>query len=255
MTTQAEKARIFRDLHIPGSPLILYNIWDVGSARAVSRAGAQAIATGSWAVAASQGFEDGEELPIESAIDLARRLASGIELPVSFDFEGGYAEGGDQLRANVSRLIDTGIVGLNFEDQLVGRPGLYPIDQQSARIRAVRAAAEDAGIQIFINARTDLFLKDPSGLHHEELVLDALEREEAYRAAGADGFFIPGLAAPDLVQAICGKAQLPVNVMAGNGSADIAGIAKLGVARISFGPAPFLELMEELRNRSMSLVS
>lgn len=254
MTTQTDRAQIFRDLHVPGKPLILYNIWDVGSARAVSKAGARAIATGSWAVAASQGFEDGEKLPIETAIDLARRLASGIELPVSFDFEGGYAAAGDQVRANVSRLIETGIVGLNFEDQAVGGPGLYPIDLQSARIRAVREAAEDAAIPIFINARTDLFLKNKSGLRHEDLVLEALDREEAYRAAGADGFFIPGLTEPDLVRTICGRSRLPVNVMAGNSLLDIAEIAKLGVARISFGPAPYLELMEELRNRSMRLV-
>lgn len=250
MTAQIEKATEFRALHIAGTPLVLYNIWDAGSAKAVEHAGAVALATGSWSAAAAQGHEDGEELPVDDALHLARQVVSGTELPVSFDFEGAYALSPADVAANSRKLIETGVVGLNFEDQVVGKPGLHAITDQAERISAMRSAADEAGVPIFINARTDLFLKAETGTDHASLIEQALEREAAYREAGADGYFIPGLTQPELIRSICERAGLPINVMAGDGFDDIAAIASLGVARVSFGPFPYIALMTTLKERA-----
>ncbi len=255
MTKQNDKATAFRDLHIAGTPLVLYNIWDVGSAKAVEHAGAAAIATGSWSAAAAQGHEDGEEMPLDDALRLARQVVSGTELPVTFDFEGAYALSPEDVGANTRKLIETGVVGLNFEDQVVGKPGLHTIADQAERIRAIRSAADEAGVPIFINARTDLFLKAETGTDHASLVEQAIEREAAYREAGADGYFVPGLTQPELIRSICERAGLPINVMAGDGFDDIAAIADLGVSRVSFGPFPYIALMTTLKERAARAMS
>src|SRR5947209_6742877 len=144
----------FAKLHVAGNPLVLFNIWDAGSAQAVASAGAQAIATGSASVAAANGFGDGEEVPIEFALDNARRIVAAVDQPVTVDLEGGYAAEPGQAAGNVARLAATGAIGCNFEDQVVGTDRLYSIPDQVARIAAVRQAV---GPDFFINARTDIF--------------------------------------------------------------------------------------------------
>lgn len=250
MTTQNDKAEAFRDLHVAGRPLVLYNIWSAGSAKAVEHAGAAAIATGSWSAAAAQGYEDGEEMPLDEVLRLARQVVSGTELPVTFDFEGAYAVTPEDVAANTRKLIATGVVGVNFEDQVVGKPGLHAITDQAERIRAIRSAANEADVPFFINARTDLFLKAELGTDHASLIEQAIERETAYREAGADGYFIPGLTQSELIRNICERANLPINVMAGDGFDDIAAFAQLGVARVSFGPYPYISLMATLEERA-----
>src|SRR4051812_5540158 len=138
--TQAEKARLFASLHRPGDPVVLYNVWDAGSAAAVAEAGAKAIATGSWSVAAAHGFHDAEALPLELALANAARVAAAVALPVTIDFEGAYAVEPAGAAANVARLQATGTIGCNFEDQVIGGEGLHPVEVQSARIRAMRSA-------------------------------------------------------------------------------------------------------------------
>lgn len=232
---QAERARAFAALHVPGDPLVLFNVWDAGSARAVADAGAQAIATGSWSVAAAQGYADGEALPIDLAIANIARIAAAVTLPVSIDFEGGYAADPDGVAANFARALDAGAIGCNFEDQLVGGEGLYPIADQAARIAALRAVSADA----FINARTDLFLKAAASAHDLDLVEAALRRADAYAKAGADGFFAPGLRDEALIAALCQASPLPVNIIVFPGFPERAQLAAAGVARISHGPGPY----------------
>src|ERR1700759_1480288 len=116
---QSEKAKRFAELHVKGAPLLLYNAWDAGSAKAILAGGAKAIATSSWAVAEAQGFRDGEDLPIEDALRAATRIVTSVEVPASVDFEGGYSEDDGELAANIERLLETGVVGLNFEDRVV----------------------------------------------------------------------------------------------------------------------------------------
>lgn len=244
LMSQVDKAASFAALHVPGTPLVIYNIWDAGSAKAVAGAGAKAIATGSWSVAEAQGYADGENLPLETLLDVASRIVASTDLPVSIDFEGGYAADPEPLAANITALIGTGAIGLNFEDQVVGDDGLYTLEQQVARIKAVRAAADASGVPLFINARTDLFLKSKPDAHGDH-VGEALERGAAYAEAGGSGFFIPGLTDHDMIHQICAASSLPVNVMMRGKLSSISEVAALGVARASYGPGPFANAMTQ----------
>lgn len=247
--TQAEKARAFAGLHAPGDPLLLYNIWDAGGAKAIAEAGAAAVATGSWSVAAAQGYADGQTIPIGLVLQIVSRIAATVDLPVTVDFEGGYAEAPDDVAANVARVIEAGAIGINFEDQIVGGTGLYASEVQCDRIGAVRQAAQAAEVPLFINARTDLFLKERDRSKHEGLMAEVKERAAAYADAGASGFFVPGLVDPDLIGAVCDAAALPVNVMMMDGAPSRTELASAGVARISFGPGPYFVAMADLAER------
>src|SRR5690348_15012676 len=207
---QTDKAKRFAELHVKGKPLLLYNAWDAGSAKAILAAGAKAIATSSWSVAEAQGYRDGEAIPIELAQRIVERIAATIEAPVTVDFEGGYSEDDGELAGNISRLLDTGVIGINFEDRVVKGSGLYSVDRQARRIAGIRKAVEQKGIDLFINARTDVFFE-----HGEEArtVGEALERAKAYAAVGASGFFVPGLVDDAMIGRICEGVTLPVNVM------------------------------------------
>jgi 2-methylisocitrate lyase-like PEP mutase family enzyme len=241
--SQEQKARLFASLHVPGDPLILYNVWDAGSAKAVAAAGAKAIATGSASVAAALGFGDGEGVPLHLALANAERIATAVDVPVTVDFEGGYAEPPEAVAANADRLAQTGAIGCNFEDRIVGGEGLHPPAFQADRIRAMRAAT---GEHFFINARTDIFLASNAESHDAGKVGEALARAAAYADAGASGFFVPGLADLKLLAEICAASSLPVNFMAFPGAPPTASLAEAGVARISHGPFPHLQAMKAL---------
>lgn len=251
--TQSAKAEQFAALHVPGDPLVLFNIWDAGSARAIADAGASAIATGSWSVAAAQGYRDGEKLPLELLLDIATRIAGATDLPVTIDFEGGYARAPEQLADHTRRLLATGAIGINFEDQIVGGDGLYDAAEQQSRITAIRKAADEARVPLFINARTDLFLKQKDTSKHAGLVELAIERAAHYAAAGASGFFVPGLADPGLIARICEAVSLPVNVMRLGREPARAEFGALGVARISAGPGPYRTMLADLAGRFKEL--
>lgn len=243
---QAEKAEHFRGLHVGNNPVVLFNIWDAGGAQAVEEAGAKAVATGSWSVAAAHGYSDGEQIPIELVEMIAGRICATTDLPVSIDFEGGYSEDPDEIALNVQRIIRAGAVGINFEDQVVGADGLYPIPAQVRRIRAIRESATQLDVPLFINARTDLFLKAGTDVDHAGLLDNAKERADQYADAGASGLFVPGLIDEDLIAEVCEHTSLPVNVMMMEGAPSIDRLAKAGVSRVSFGPGPHLQSMAAL---------
>jgi 2-methylisocitrate lyase-like PEP mutase family enzyme len=250
---QNEKAARFTALHVKGTPLLLYNAWDAGSASSISEAGAKAIATSSWAVAAAQGYRDGEAIPVGLVEQIVRRIVDTTDLPVTVDFEGGYSEDEGGLAENVSRLLDLGVVGINFEDRVVKGTGLYPTARQARRFAAIRAAARKKGIDLFINARTDLFLGqegDPA-----KSIGDALARAKAYAEAGASGFFVPGLQEDALIGRVCAGAGLPVNVMVMDGVPSNGRLAELGVARISYGPIPYINAMKALKEDALKALS
>ncbi|MGR3636538.1 MAG: isocitrate lyase/PEP mutase family protein [Shimia sp.] len=240
-----QKAETLKSLHTPGTPVVLYNIWDAGSAAAVAQSGTKALATGSWSVAAAQGYADGEDIPLEFLFSIVERIVATSDLPLTVDFEGGYAKDPDRVTLNVERLISAGAVGLNFEDRIVGGKGVYDINTQAARVQAVRDAGNLAQVPIVINARTDLFLQSKPTTHAGHIT-EALERAAAYAEAGGNSFFVPGLADPDLIQKVCAECSLPVNVMLRDVSAQIAPLAALGVGRISFGPAPYATAMSQI---------
>jgi len=239
-----DKARAFAALHRPGDPLVLYNVWDAGSAKAVAEAGAPALATGSASVAAAHGYTDAESLPLDLALANAERVVRAVGIPVSVDFEGAYSADPAEAADNVARLQATGAIGCNFEDQVIGGEGLHPPAAQAERIRAIRAAV---GPDFFINARTDVFLKAARESHDAVMVEAALERAHAYAEAGASGFFVPGLADLALLERVCTASPLPVNFMAFPGAPDNAAVAAVGVARISYGPFPYRAAMKALK--------
>ena len=229
----------FAALHVPGDPVVLYNIWDVGSALAVVKAEAKALATGSHPVADANGWPDGEQVPIDFALANARRIADAVELPLTVDFEGAYSDDPEEGGRNVARLKQTGAVGCNFEDQRIGEEGVHPLELQCRRIEAIRKAVGD---DFFLNARTDLYLKVNE--QDESLVEHVIERGKAFADAG--GFFVPRLADPAQVERVVREVPLPLNLIAFPGAPSKSEWASAGVARISHGPFPHRALMEQL---------
>jgi 2-methylisocitrate lyase-like PEP mutase family enzyme len=246
----ASKFESFAALHVPGDPVVLYNIWDVGSALAVVTAGAKALATGSHPVADANGWPDGQQVPIEFALSNARRIADAVEVPLTVDFESAYAADPEQGAANVVRLAATGAVGCNFEDQVIGGEGLHPLDLQVRRIAAIRSAVGD---QFFINARTDLFLKTQT--YDDALIDQVVERGNAFAGAGANGFFVPRLADPKQIERVVREVPLPLNVIAFPGAPDKSIWASAGVARISHGPFPHRALMATLKQMAREAIA
>ena len=244
------KFEAFAALHVPGDPVILYNIWDVGSAQAVIRGGAKALATGSHPVADANGWPDGHGVPIDFALANAKRIADSTELPLTVDFEGAYSDDPDQGAENVVRLAGTGAVGCNFEDQVIGGEGVHPLAFQANRIEAIRRAVGD---QFFINARTDLFLQAQS--HDSALVDEVIERGKAFADAGASGYFVPRLADSQQVERIIREVPLPLNLIAFPGAPPKADWANAGVARISHGPHPHRALMAKFEEMARAAIA
>lgn len=239
----SSKFERFAALHVAGDPLVLFNAWDAGSAQAVAKSGAKAIATGSASVAMANGFGDGQEVPLEFALANAKRIVDAVDLPVTVDFEGAYSDDPGEGARNISRLAATGAIGCNFEDQVVGGEGLHPIAVQAARIAAAREAV---GSGFFINVRTDLFLKAPQETHNSAMLDEAIARVRAYAEAGASGFFVPMLGDLELLRRLCAETPIPVNFMTYPGCPSNAEVAATGVARISHGPFPYMALMGQL---------
>ncbi|MBA2635451.1 MAG: isocitrate lyase/phosphoenolpyruvate mutase family protein [Sphingomonas sp.] len=239
----------FAALHVPGHPVVLYNVWDVGSAKAVAAGGAKALATGSHPVADASGFADGEQVPIDFALANAKRIVEAVELPVTVDFEGAYSADPQEGAANVARLAATGAIGCNFEDQVIGGTGIHPLDLQCRRIEAIREAV---GRDFFINARTDLFLKTDK--YDDALVDQVIERGKAFADAGASGFFVPRLSDARQVERVVREVPLPLNLIAFPGAPPKAEWASAGVARISHGPFPHKALMKQLEEAARAAI-
>ncbi|MEP2103430.1 MAG: isocitrate lyase/phosphoenolpyruvate mutase family protein [Parasphingorhabdus sp.] len=242
-----DKIAQFVKLHQPGKPLILYNIWDAGSAQVAVRAGAKAVATGSLSVAGAQGFEDGEKLPFDFALTNAKHIVSAVDVPISIDLETGYGDDAGAVGANAQLMKEAGVAGLNLEDQDLSAGGLRDVSAQAGRIKA----AADTGL--FINARTDLFIQTPLADHDDALAQKALERCQAYADAGAGSFFIPFAADEKSIGDICEKAVLPVNVMMMPDGLSISRLAELGVSRISYGPGPWMAAMTAFEAEALKI--
>lgn len=254
MPAQSEKAALFHALHRAGDPLVLINIWDPGSAASVEAAGAPALATGSAPAARAMGFGDGENVPLALVLDNASRIAAATALPVSLDFEGGYATDPGTLAGHVRSVIATGVVGINFEDQVIGGSGLHAIGDQAARIAAIRATAQAEGIDLFINARTDVWLDAGKALIAPgDQLQEAITRGLAYAAAGASGYFVPGLTDARLFAELCQAIPLPINAMHFDGMPTIAELTEAGVRRISFGPGPYSRAMAALTDAARAV--
>ena len=246
-------AQHFASLHSKGNPLVLYNAWDAGSARTIAAAGSRAIGTSSWAIAAAHGYEDGEAIPFTLVEQVIGRIVATAAVPVTVDVEGGYSDDPQACAENIGRLVDLGVAGINFEDRVVSGTGLHGIEAQCARIAAIRKLADARGIPLFINARTDLFFG--AEISPEDALAEARERAAAYAQAGASGLFVPGLADLRTITELCGMTDLPLNVMVVPGLPHIDALAGAGVARISYGPGPYLQAMEALRSAAQGVLA
>jgi 2-methylisocitrate lyase-like PEP mutase family enzyme len=242
----------FKALHVPRDPLMLFNIWDAGSAKAVAGAGAKAIATGSYGVAEAQGFKDGEDFSIDDALRNLERIIRVTDLPVTLDFETGYGAGPAEVAASVARAVDAGAAGINMEDRMPGETALLPVAAAAERVAAA------AGTGLFVNARTDVYrgikpedVKVENGGQH--LIDAVLERADAFAKAGAGGLFVPFLGDHAVIKAICAGTSLPVNMLWGPGRGTRAELAALGVARISYGHGPWAATMDWLAGQAKAV--
>ncbi|MFF4577412.1 isocitrate lyase/phosphoenolpyruvate mutase family protein [Streptomyces sp. NPDC001389] len=227
MTAALEKATAFTALHSPAAPLALANAWDVAGARIVEAAGAPAVATTSAGVAWSLGAPDGDALARDRALDLIARVAGAVSVPVTADIEGGFAADAAGVGETVAGVLAAGAVGVNIED------GTRAPAEHAERLAAARAAADAAGIPLYINARVDTYL---FGLGESATRLDeTLARASAYLAAGATGVFVPGVTDPAIVAELARGIDAPLNVLVGPGAPSVAELGALGVARVSLG--------------------
>jgi 2-methylisocitrate lyase-like PEP mutase family enzyme len=224
--SNAVLAARFRSLHAQSTPLVLPNAWDPASAALMQQLGAEAIATTSAGLAWACGYPDGNQLPIDVHVDAVRRIARVIKLPLTIDFEAGYSNDSGVVAAHVERIVSEGAVGINLED---GRddPSLL-----CRKVEAVKAAARRTGVELFINARTDVVLKK---LAPGRELTEVLHRAALYRSAGADGLFVPLLSDPQAIEAVVQGQALPVNLMAYPGLPNLEALQKLGVRRLSAG--------------------
>ncbi|MGW1008003.1 isocitrate lyase/PEP mutase family protein [Streptomyces sp. NPDC002520] len=231
--TQQERAEQFRSLH--DGFLVLPNAWDAGSAHLITEAGAKAIATSSGAQSWSQAVPDGRSLAKADVLANLERIVAATDLPVSADIENAYADDADGLQATVKEFLATGIVGINLEDSGASDGPLYDTATAAKRIAAARAAAEDAGVDLFINARTDVFLLAVGD--EDGRLADVLARGNAYREAGACGLFVPGLLDLDALGTVARETGLKVNAMWLPGAPSPEQLREAGVSRYSAGTA------------------
>lgn len=226
-----QQAETFRRLHEGPEILVLPNAWDAASAAMMEDAGAKAVATSSAAVAWAHGYADGDILPVPTLLAAIGEMARVLKAPLTADIEGGYSDDLAAVAETIKGVIDAGAVGINFED------GARSPDLHARKIEAVREAAAQSGVPLFVNARIDVYLR---GLAKDEAALaETLRRAELYRNAGADGVFVPGPTDETLLAALAEGIALPLNVMGRGGMAPAAKLQALGVRRLSSATAPF----------------
>jgi methylisocitrate lyase len=197
-------------------------------------------------VAAANGFADGERVPLDLAIDNLARIVKATDLPVTVDLESGYGETAGEVAQTVALAIEAGAVGCNLEDSFPRDGSLRDSGGQAERIAHARKASRDAGVALFINARTDVFFQKPAQAHDEAMVRAALDRAEIFAKAGADGLFVPGMVDETLIGHLVKASPLPVNIMVEANTPSLSRLAELGVARVSHGPGPYLAMMKAL---------
>ncbi|HEY4842730.1 MAG TPA: isocitrate lyase/phosphoenolpyruvate mutase family protein [Terriglobales bacterium] len=252
MESRTDRAMQFRQLHRGPSVLILPNAWDVASARIFEDAGFPAIATTSAGIAYSLGYADGQHIPREEMMARIGRIARAVHVPVTADIEAGYGSNVKDVARTTCELIEMGVVGMNLEDGS-GDPScpLIGFDLAADKIKAARQAAVDAGTQIVINARTDVYLL-PGG-NPDADYSEALRRLIAFRDAGADCVFAPGLKDAGMIGRLAKAVECPLNILAGPGTPSIPELAKLGVARVSVGSGPMRATLGLLRRLAEGL--
>lgn len=234
MPARPQDAATFHALH--KELLILPNAWDAASARVTQDLGAKAIATSSAAVAWAQGFADGHHFPPARLVTVIEDIARVVTVPITCDAEGGYSDDPKQAAENITAIINAGAVGINLEDAKL------PHELHLKKIEAIRNAAERAGVNLYINARTDVYLKQL--VPAEQALEETLKRAAAIKDAGASGLFVPGVFNAAEIGAIVKGTTLPLNVMARPGVPKQAELKALGVKRISAATSIYAAAMK-----------
>jgi len=233
---QKAQAHAFRSMHHGPKILLLPNIWDVASARVLEEAGFGAMATTSAGIAFTLGYPDGQKISREEMLARVARIGRAVKVPVTADVEAGYGDRAEDAAETARGVIESGAVGMNLEDG-TGRPGhLVELSSQLDKIRAVRETALKSGVPLVLNARTDVYLEQIGA--PETRYGETVRRLLAYRDAGADCVFAPGLSDAETISRLVQDVRCPLNILAGPGSPSVPELQKLGVARVSLGSAP-----------------
>jgi 2-methylisocitrate lyase-like PEP mutase family enzyme len=231
---QAEKAVKFRKLHHGPRMLLLPNAWDVASARILEECGHPAIATTSAGIAYSLGYPDGQRISRDEMLEMVGRIARAVRIPVTADLEAGYGTTPKEMAETVKAAIEAGAIGMNFED-ITGddENSQVPLSLQVEKIHAIRETAASLGVPFVLNARTDIYLMPigPEATRFERTV----ERLRAYRKAGADCLFAPGVYDRDTIAKLVKAVDGPLNILANPACPPVAELEKIGVARVSAG--------------------
>jgi 2-methylisocitrate lyase-like PEP mutase family enzyme len=250
---QQQYAETFQGLHRKGDPLVLFNAWDVASAKAIAKA-SPAVATSSGAVASALGYADGENAPLDMVTGLVSRMTASVPVPVSIDLEAGYGDTPHAAAKSATRILKAGAIGINIEDGLFeGKRQLVSPEQHAAKIKAVRDAAQELGARLFINARTDPFLLKFGS--PDQCLNEAARRAKVYADAGADGIFVPGLTDLALIEKLVQLTPLPVNIMVTQGVPEIRDLARVGVRRVSLGPWPMMAAMRVIAQAAAAVAA
>ena len=251
--SQKEKAEALLSLHHDGDLLVLPNIWDPIGARILAAKGYPAVATASAAVSASLSYDDGEKIKRSTLIDVLRRIARSVDVPVNADIESGYGESISELEVTTQQVIESGVAGINLEDRLERGDALRPVEEQCRRISTIRQIADGEGVHLVINARVDSFVS--ASFTNEQAMEEAVTRARAYVAAGADCIYPIGPGDEATVRILRERIESPINILASHTAAPLSLLREIGINRVSFGPyvfraclRKFADIAEGLRN-------
>ena len=250
---QPDKGNLLNALHHNGKILVLPNIWDPFGAVLLESLGYSAVATASASIAFSNGYADGENIPFKELLEILRKIVSSVKIPVTADIESGYATNMSMLSKNMKRLIEAGIAGINIEDSDHNDKNLRSIVTQCKMISRIRNIALKMGVPLFINARTDVYIKSHD-LSPEEKLAETIRRGKAYKDAGADGFYPIFIKEEIIIESIVKEVGLPVNILMLPGIPDFERLQALGIARVSLGPGFFKIAVNAMKDLAENLL-
>lgn len=251
---KSQKEKQFYELHHNGDLLVLPNIWDPLGAMLLEDLGYKAVATASASIALANGYQDGEKIPFEDLLLILKKIVKSVNIPVTADVESGYAKNNLELKENIKKLIGTGIAGINFEDSKHDEQKLSAKEEQCEKINLIRKTASQMGSSLFINARTDIFIKEKN-FSNEEKVVEAIDRGKSYKDAGADCFYPILLKEKESIVIIMNEVSLPVNILMVPGIPDFSSLKEIGLARISLGPGFLKYAFNSMKNIAQRLLA
>lgn len=252
---QQEKAKRLYDLHHNGKLLILPNIWNSLGALLLQDTGYPAVATASASVAFANGYDDGENIPFSQLLSILKSITEKVNIPVTADIESGYAENDQQLKQNIRQLIEAGVAGINIEDTDKRTGVLLPVEVQCEKIKLIKKVSEEMDTIVFLNARTDVYLRSQSNDEAHNKLEETIKRGLAYKAAGADCFYPIIMHEAEDINSTIQQLQMPVNIIVMPGIPSLTELEKMRVARVSLGPGFLKYAVKAMKNLAEKLIS